>query len=75
MGRPFPVLEGDFVTRIVDGLAVLERLEEQAEAGGDAKRDERPELHGGAVARAFPEIRRVRGAVVLALPVFEQFEV
>lgn len=75
MGCPLAVLECDLDTWVVDGLAVLESLEEQSEAGGYAERDEWPEFHGGAVAFSFLEIWHVCGAVVFALPVFEQFEV
>lgn len=75
MGCPLAVLECDLDARIVDGLAVLESLEEQSEAGGDTKRDKWSELHGGAFAFSFLEIGHVCGAIVFALPVFEQFEI
>ena len=75
VGCPLAVLERDLDARVVDGLAVLEGLKEQAKAGGDTERDERPELHGGAFSFSFLEIGHVCGTVVLALPVFEQFEV
>lgn len=75
MGCPLAVLEYDLDAWVVDGLAVLEGLEEQAEAGGDAERDERPEFHGGSVSFSFLEIGYVCCAVVFALPVVEQFEV
>lgn len=75
MGCPLAVLECDLDTWVVDGLAVLESLEEQAETGGDAERDEWPEFHGSAFTFSFLEIGHVCGAVVLALPMFEQFKV
>lgn len=75
MGRPFAVFEGDLVARIIDGLAVLECLQEQAEAGGDAESDERTEFHCCLPSLFFPEVWYVGGTVVLALPMFEQLEV
>ena len=73
--RPFAVFEGGLVSGIVDGFAVLEGLEEQAEAGGDAEGDERPEFHDGVTVFVFAQVGNVCGTVVLALPVFEEFEV
>ena len=75
MGCPFAILEGDFVTGVVDDLAVLEGLQEQSEAGGDTEGDEWAKFHRGLPVFLFPEVGHVSGAVVFALPVFEQFEV
>ena len=75
MRGPVPFAQSRLVARVVHGLAFVEGLQEQAEAGRYAEGDQRAEFHEIAGAVLAARIGDIGGAVVLALPVLEEFQV
>lgn len=75
VGFPHAVGKRGLVAGVIDSLAVVERLEEQAEGRRQAQGEQWPEFHEGVLAFAGLEVGDVGGAVVFALPVFEQLQV
>lgn len=57
MWSPLVACKSCLVARVVDGLAVLERLEEQAEAGGDAESDDAGHVEEQGALRLVAETR------------------